>query len=76
MTYIISFLTTIHNAGVHFKYAKRRSISLTKAIAGSMKWYTGHTFTHVFNNNYINYNVAMFGLKILFNHAMEIFSYY
>jgi len=31
---------------------------LTKAIAGSMKWYTG---TNVFNNNYIKW--LMFGLN-------------
>jgi len=43
-------------------------MSLTEAIVGSMKWYTGHTFTHVFNNNY---NVAMLGLKILFNHTVQ-----
>jgi len=66
----------MHNAGIHFEHPKRRSISLTKTIADSMKWYTGHTFSHVYNNNYINYNAAMFGLKILFNHAMETFSYY
>jgi len=72
MTYNISFLTD----GIHFECLKRRlAISLTKAIVGSMKWYTGHTFTHGFNNN-INYNVAMSDLvKVLLNHAMEIFSY-
>jgi len=29
-----------------------------------MKWHIGHTLTHVFNNNYINYDAAMSGLKV------------
>jgi len=54
----------MHNVGIHFDYPKRRSISLTKAIVGSMKRYTGHILTHVFINTYINYDVAISGQKL------------
>jgi len=70
MTYSNSFLTTMHNVEIHFE---RRSTSLAKV--GNMKWWRiGHTFTLVFNNNYINYDAAISSLNniIYFNHAMEI----
>jgi len=66
MTYIISFLTTMHNAGIHFEYPKRRSISSMAGIQAlpSLMFLI------------IIISITMFGLKILFNNAMEKFSYY
>jgi len=52
MAYIISNYNAC-NTEINFVYPKE----------GHKKWYSGHTFTHVYNN-YINYDIAISGIKI------------
>jgi len=71
---LISFLTTImHNAGIHFG-----SISLTKAIDGNLKWWYIRAIPSPMFIIIVSITMlqCLIGLKILFNHAMETFSYY